>query len=296
MAHERKKLDPGSLDTLKTARNLYENEGATEALERIQELFERVDHPAIRRFYCRLLVHFGRDDEAKNILTPVIRQIYQPGFWELGLVNVGISKVVWSPKYKFMYFPVPKCGSTSVKNVFRILEGDANRGEGVHDIIDPLYRWMDRKNVRAKVPRAWRFAIVRDPMVRVRSYFRGNIEARDALVKAARGRDSYYGLSTRPAYAEFLDNFDAYKRVFITVRQHVMPLCDYLGTDPSLFHWLGSLEKMGSLMSELATRSGAAIPNVNEMRSPAGEVVSSSKEDAVRQLYGKDYQHYGRWF
>ncbi|MBL4790772.1 MAG: sulfotransferase family 2 domain-containing protein [Kordiimonadaceae bacterium] len=280
------------------ARELLEAEDSGAALAVVDAALAQNTHIRLERLKSRLLVLEGRDAEAGEILSRILPEVVAPGFWELALTGSARSFVRKAKHYDLLYFPAPKCGSTSIRNMLNILDGEANVGEYIHDQPD-RYELIDHNQLDEEFPDHRKLVIVRDPIERVRSYYFGNIEERDQLKIDVGGKDSFYGLSTKPSYDEFLDRFMAYRRVFITVRHHTEPATSYAGSDAGLFDKIGSVRKLAEVTEYLSDLTGVSLPLVHDMQTKRSKTKPegfSAAEQSLQKFYARDYSVFGEWF
>jgi len=280
------------------AQKLFASEQAEAALALVEEGLQTSDHARLWRLKARLLVFFERDIEAKEILRRILPDAWYPGFWELAHSGLPISYALLTKNHNIAYFPVRKCSSTSLHNIMALLDGSTAKGEDIHGSVAP-YEMIDRTNQRQRLAGYLSVLIVRSPIDRVRSYFEGNIVRRGHLTVDTAGKDSFYGLSTRPSYDDFLANFPAYRRTFMTVRNHTDPLTGFAGTDAGIFDWVGNTSQTNELIAMLSERSGLNLPEIRDMQAGgvAGKTAGhSAAEQALMDFYQADYDTFGNWF
>ncbi len=281
----------------KQAQRLFSEENAEAALDLVNEGLETDPHVRLWRLKARLLVFFGREDEATKILHRVLPQAWGLGFWELSQSGLGASHALLSKAHKVAYFPIPKCSSTSLHNVMAILNGKDQRGEEVHKNLrqyDIVQRSLPQKDLKAYE----KILIVRSPLDRIRSFYFGNVWKREHLVRDRKGSDSFYGLHTKPSYDAFLDQFEAYRRTFLTARHHTNPLTSFVGTDASYFDWIGGVQDTANLIDHLREITGVRLPKIHDMRALAGKENQpmSAKEQALMHRYKGDFDAFSSWF
>lgn len=254
-------------------------------------------HPRFKRIDARFKLFEGNEQAAAETLTEIYPRVWRPVSWELALMGRGVSRARILPAHKTLFIPVPKCGSTSLMNVLKLVSGEEPQGEDIHQ--------EDHKKalVRpARIPLRYKdffsCALVRSPHARLASFFEGNIVARDELAIQQDGRATFYGLPTRPDWQFFLENLDRYRQLFITVRNHTEPLISFIGNAPERFTWIGPLEDMADLVKKLSAWTGIELPVRADMASPP-----STSNDAVAaasiasmNLYARDYEIYGGYF
>lgn len=278
------------------ARALFADEQAEDAYALLTQALQDHDDMRLKRVLARVHLFLGDEDKATQLLREIVPNAWQLGFWELAQAGAEYGYCTPSDTHKLLYFPVRKCGCTSLYNMMRTLESEAPLGEGVHDALE--HRLVQLSTLRQNFPDYRTFIVVRDPIARVRSFYYGNVWARDHLLVDTGGKTSFYGLPTKPDYATFIQNFDAYRRTFITVRNHTEPLVSFAGQDASLFDDIYALKDVDKLIKKLSDDLGVSLSFNQEMKSP--ESVPSdeilTEEQALKDMYRADYAIYGKWF
>lgn len=275
------------------ARTLFLNEKADDAMALITAAVKDHDHPRLKRVQARLLTFMGDEAAADTILREIIPHIWQPGFWELAVAGSLQGYAVAAPKHKLLYFPVRKCGCTSLYNMMRSLNGEKALGEDVHE--DQGHTLVTFDTLRQDRPGWHTLLVVRDPIERVRSYYHGNIVGRDHLVVDTGGRNSFYGLPTKPDYDTFIGNFDAYRRTFITARNHTDPVTAFVGTDASLFDTVTTLSGLPDALADLSEKLGTPLSVPHDMKTN-GEQTRGGSNDLLEEFYSRDYEVFGDHF
>ena len=294
----RRKIPADVLAIAERGAALFANEQAEAALDLVEAKLVTSEHVRLQRLKARLLVFFERDIEAKEILRRILPDAWYPGFWELAHSGLPTSYALLTKNHNVAYFPVRKCSSTSLHNIMALLDGGAAKGEDIHGSVAP-YEMIGRTDQRQRLADYLSVLVVRPPIDRLRSYFEGNIVRRGHLTVDTGGKGSFYGLSTRPPYEDFLENFHAYRRTFMTVRNHTDPLTGFVGTDAGVFDWIGNTNQTNDLIAILSERSGLELPEFRDMQ--AGVVVKkparhSAAEQALADFYQADYDTFGNWF
>ncbi|MCK0069048.1 sulfotransferase family 2 domain-containing protein [Kordiimonas laminariae] len=273
---------------------LYADERAEEAFELLQGAVEEHNHARLWRLFARMHLFFGDEQTASEILRHVLAASWDIGLWELAQADVGQGYAVESEKHKLLYFPIPKCACTSFINYMGVLEGQRLKGEDIHQQKDQILLKFD--DLQTIYNEHKKILIVRDPLERVRSFYHGNILKREHLVSDTNGKDSFYGLSTRPKYQEFLSKFDAYRRTFITVRNHTNPVISFAGKNASNYDHIIPITEVTQLQATIAEKLGIKMSPVHEMKSDVDVVELSEEELALKPFYKADYEVYGSRF
>ena len=275
--------------------SLFRAEKHEQARAKLDVMLRDSNHPRFRRIEARFLLFEGEEQQAANILKDIILKVWKPGAWELALADIEVGRARFADDAKLMFFPVRKCGSTSVLNILKMVEGEPVRGEHIHRE-DTLNKPVKLGTVLADYPDYFSFALVRDPVARLVSYHRGNIIARNQIAAHHDSAVSFYGLPTQPDWGFFMENIGRYRQVFVTARNHTDPLASFLGHDPSRFSWLGGLHDMPALVAALREKTGVDLPMLNDMASPESATNLPEIPDSLAALYADDHRLYGQYF
>ncbi len=254
------------------------------------------EHPRFKRIQARFDLFEGCEADASKTIKNILPQIWNPGSWELALADNGFSRARLLQDQKILYFPLRKCGSTSLLNMMKTLAGEDMRGEHIHQE-DHKRVSINLDKMGTDYPGYFACTVVRDPVGRLMSFFHGNIIGREHLKQEYDGLTEFYDLPTKPGLDYFLENLARYRQVFISVRDHTEPLVTSIGTKPEVFDWIGGLSKIADLAATLSARSGIDLPLLQEMESVENSTPPQPEmPDAVQSLYAADHKVYSAFF
>lgn len=185
-------------------------------------------------------------------------------------------------KTKTVYFPVPKNGSTSIRQLFfRIENGFEFVPFKLNGRTQDLF-WLYRHNrpfARVAVPEGFaKITVVRDPLARFISNFRWL-----AADWQARFREA-------PTIERFIARFGEFVDQSPKTRFHLAPQSVHLGGDLSYFDRVFRMENLSEMTEFLAGRAGMEIhlPWMNRS-AEFDDAVTGASLDRVASLYRKDY-------
>ncbi len=273
---------------------LFADERAEDAFTTLQKGVEQHNHARLWRLMARLRLFFGDEESAVEILQNVLPVSWSPGFWELAQAGSAQGYAVKSEKHKLLYFPIRKCACTSMYNFMSILDGGTEQGEEIHS--DQAHTLVKLGSLKEEYPDYKAIAVVRNPIERVRSFYHGNILKRDHLVRDTGGKKTFYGLATKPTYQEFLSNFDAYRRTFITVRNHTDEITSFIGKKVSDYDFIVPVRNLSELKQKLTEDTGIELPDLHDMKSGMNNPEETQAEQALKKFYKTDYEIYGSYF
>ncbi|MCJ9428145.1 sulfotransferase family 2 domain-containing protein [Kordiimonas marina] len=282
------------------AQALLYDEAAEEAHALIRSGLEVHDHVRLWRFLRRILLILGEEEEAAAVMKRVIDHIHAPTPGELALASSPKSAFTRLQKHKMLFLHIPKCGSTTIKDMLYYSLTGA-RGEGhAHSLLakEAPYAYEDRRTLGRDYADWFKFLVVRDPIARLRSYYRFNLVFTNDLSKEVPGRETYFGLDLQPDYDTFLKHLPRYRQIFRTLRAHTNRLSDIAGHDPAIFDWIGTVRAMDELRARLSAQSGVDIPPIHNFRSHEMATIEPNQalEAQAREQYGADYAAFGQYF
>lgn len=184
--------------------------------------------------------------------------------------------------------PIPKCASTSLKQLFAQLE-PASGDERPHQRFGGPRIRQDRLRLQERdLEHHYRFAVVRDDLARFQSYYARNVVQAESLRREGHGLDTYLGLSTRPDLDELVSRLRHYQYVFLDVRHHTLPTRAYLHHDAGFYDDVFELTDIEELRVRLSEHTGTALDLAHKLRSgPTTEAgLSSSSRETLREYYG----------
>lgn len=138
-----------------------------------------------------------------------------------------------------------------------------------------------------------RFAIVRDPIFRLRSAWKNKIH-RTQL--AARPREvaalATAGLSDDPDFGTLIDGFETYRQLATPVRVHTTPFSWHLGDDLGFFDSVHRLERPDTIVALLSERAGRplSLPHANESGPEDRDAALTGDQiQRLREITAPDY-------
>lgn len=221
---------------------------------------------------------------------------------------------IYCARTRTVYFPVPKVACTSLKTFFWTLNNGLDREERRPALISALRRWLGLYRPLPHSPGAIHgmqgyasayfaplkdmpagyvsFAVVRDPAARLRSAWANRVQEMDfarfgetEAIKAA-------GLPLSPSFAEFIENFQAYRRLSNSALHHTDHYHRFLGKDLSYFNRIFRLEAMHEMEEFFFERAGIQIKIPRKNRT--GKMKRDSRighehVDMIREITASDY-------
>lgn len=252
-----------------------------------EKYLERYDRPELWMAYADILLKSGEQTIARAILRNIVHRIPNIHIKDIITAGVPYTKVVVVDSFKWIYFPIPKCASSTIKDWVSLIFKNQLFGEASHSQIGEFYRVVSFSELREKYADYEKVAVHRPAMDRVRSYFHGNIDQRKSLLKESRGKATYFGLTTNPDYEFVLDNFSNYRSVFHDFRHHTDSLVGYCGYNNRNLDRVYRMEDLDALRIDLSERSGVELPVLHNMKGAEATTPAkiAEKEEAVRERF-----------
>jgi hypothetical protein len=199
-----------------------------------------------------------------------------------------------SKRFGFVYFPIPKVGGTSIRDVLFRLEWGQDFVPARLPSGAPTELWMHFPAIAfQKIPSGAfdgfeRIVVVRDPLERLVSAYRNRVVHYREIEQAdfaQLGIDSR--LPKTPDFDTFCQYLPDYRRID-TIRHHTEPQGLYLGPDLCYFSKVFRLERIAELEAHLSYRTGTAVA-LKRLRSEGPPRSALSISDASRKAVSAYY-------
>jgi hypothetical protein len=204
------------------------------------------------------------------------------------------------------YFATPKVASTSIKLALYLLDTGqpwstrCDNGKWVHihngwkpggTYFKPLHQ--DNK--------AWRFAVIRDPVDRIISCYRNRVCYHNDLTASKINMSALeaLGLPKQPTLNEFIVHLDGYRAVAPQIAHDTRLQCISLGPDLDYYHRLYKIEELSALPDEIHAMTGTRIElPVEQSGGPDVTRKSLSRRALamIRHLFVGDYVLLKRYY
>ena len=236
---------------LKLSDQLFRSESASDAVTLLSTFLEEKDNPHAWLKLARAYMILGEEVVARAILRNVIFKINKPHVLYLIAARVPYCKPLILEDRKLIYFNIPKCGSSTLKDTILLAEGAGRHGEMSHFRASVYEKIISFKDLETQYADYQTIMVVRHPRDRLRSYWTKNLAEKESLTKEAGGRQTFYGLNPRPSYNEILANFARYRSVFLDFRHHTDSIVGYAGQQASRIKHIFPLSEISKAMDML---------------------------------------------
>ena len=285
----------GQIEYIAAAKHIkFIEQSVDHGLEFLLEEYERNPSNQLLEVIGDFYVNDGAQVAAQSVFKSMFYE--QTNIHVTNMIYAGLpaTRALVDDNKKLLFIPIPKCGSSSVKNYFTSALFDKTYGETVHFKHPELYRTITPEEIKTTYKSYFKFSVVRDPMSRLVSYYMRNI-FNGSLTREAHQQTEFMGTPTRPGPFQFAMFFHQYRQFFKDFRHHTDPICGYL--DPFRAH-LDKIYQMSEL-PELRTRMsdiyGRDITDDRSMVSKDDKDRKARCEQMVKRhkdWYQKDYDTY----
>lgn len=288
----------GNRSALTTAQRLYfVAENAPRARTLLRGEYSKTQQRELLEWLGNLYYQSGQTLEAEMAYLATLtkhRQIHAANLIALGY---PAAAAMVDHKRKVLYIPIPKCASSSVKNFLAEAIVRQQMGEAVHREFNETNCIVTPAELTSLYRGYFKFAVIRDPLERVASYYSRNLRG-GALKRKAFGQDQCLGLATEPDLSQFLADFESYFQQFLDFRHHVAPMVGYLwpfaGQDPEFK--LFTMAGVGQLRADLSEIYGRDLAPQRAMASQSSPQEWQETLEALaplREFYDEDYRAFG---
>ncbi|MRX52019.1 hypothetical protein GI374_16700 [Paracoccus sp. S-4012] len=208
-------------------------------------------------------------------------------------------------QHNIAYFPVPKTGCTSLKELFFEVENGWRfkpfRRNGQQYHIHHAYPSVLFSEMRPqRFEGLDRFLIVRDPVARFLSAYSNRVVHHGELsVEYAGNSLMKEGLPYSPSLSEFVTNIAGYRKAVPVIEHHVRPLVDFAGMNAEYYTRIYSISKIGDFAQMVCERTGTDV-ELRRLQTGGPKItvdaLSPKELEVVREIYADDFNVYGSYF
>lgn len=200
------------------------------------------------------------------------------------------------------YAPIPKSGCSSVKAMLSEIDPVAARyngpevGQKRYHAIYPTRRFRQKR--MARLARAFRFTVVRDPIRRLMSVYTNRVLELRELHNSRKLRNRGT-LPLDPDPDTFFQNLGEYRHLSWAIKHHALPAHFFTGPDLGLYDQVFRTDQMGDLAKQLSEMSGrpVAATKANASRATlAFDDLAPRTRDGLREYLDAEYRHLTGYF
>jgi hypothetical protein len=213
-------------------------------------------------------------------------------------------------QYELAYYPVHKCGNTSVKlmifnseNVVRfgdiVLRGEKIGQAFVHDMYPSF--WPSFAQLDDAQASYFKFAVVRDPVSRIFAAYKNKVVARKHQMRRP-GRKIMEDRQVpfEPTFSEFVQHLDVYRETHSQIGTHTVPLNKFLGDDPDYFDRIYAMAEIPEIADMLSERCGhkidVPVANASSQDGVTVDAPTDSDVAMIKDRFASDYAIFGAYF
>ncbi len=279
----------------KAARQMkFAGQSVEASLAFLLEEYERNPYPLLLQNIGDLYVTAGQRVAAESIFRRLYHEAAPLHVSNLIYAGIPATRALVDDKARQLFIPIPKCGSSTVKNYFTAAIHDQSYGELVHFKHPELYRIITPEEMRTTYRKYFRFAVVRDPLSRLVSYYITNIRGK-SLVREAMSQSDFQGFPTLPGPHKFAVWFHQYRQFFKDFRHHTDPIGGYLDPFRKDLDRIYTMSELPKIRKHLSKVYRKPIDDFRTMVSKPDTETRDACAQSVRMLkdwYERDYFTY----
>ncbi len=254
-------------ELLKQASALIADEKADQARGLLSQFLEDHDRPDVWLKLAKTYRLLGDRLAARAILRNIVLKFGEPHIMDIIAARIPHTKAIVQDNLKLVYINIPKCGSSTLKDAVLVANQRELRGETSHFHVREFEKIIPFSALDGVYAGHTKLAVIRPPRDRLRSYFTKNVVEAESLVREAKGKETFYGLSTLPSYDAIVANFSAYRNIFDDFRHHTDSIVGYLGQEKKRYTHIFDISETSQAIALLKELTGADIPVIHNMKS-----------------------------
>jgi hypothetical protein len=258
--------DAGPVQVMQRADQLFREENAEEAVAVLTAFLAERDNPRVWQKLARAYQILGEEVLTTAILRNVILKHPNPHIKDVIAARIPYAKPLVLDAHKIMYFNIPKCGSSSIKDAIALITSGVLRKETAHFHVTEFERLLAFSTIDNEYEEYVSIGVFRHPADRLRSYWRKNITEAHSLMEEAHRKPIYYGLTTTPTYDEAVRDFARYRQVFADFRHHTDSIVGYVGRKRERVRHRFDVTETDAALRLVAELTGKEIPSIHNMK------------------------------
>lgn len=156
-----------------------------------------------------------------------------------------------SHRHRIVLFPLAKCGSTSLKHMFFVMETGKNLAQakmefGLPGHVHNYYPGKEKEEWLKYYDHYETIVVIRDPIERLLSTYGNRVVHAEAIKRSEARRNSKLlgDLPAVPDLSTFVDNLEIYLKASARLERHVVSQATVVG---NIFHKIKNVYKMSQL-------------------------------------------------
>lgn len=231
-------VESGKLQPHRAARKLLYHSGDFQAAQQLaRKMYKKRPRSLEHEEIGNLHLQSGNDFQARSTFLACLLLYGRLHTTNLIHADVPVARAFVDDERKILYIPIPKCASSTIKNYLSYGLTQETHKEAVHRKMLEYYRFVTPGDLQTRYGDYFKFAVVRDPVDRVASYYSRNITT-GAIRRSGYRVRKFRGIPTMPSAEEFVEHFDKYRQYFLGVRHHtdkqIKYIHDFLGEETGL--------------------------------------------------------------
>lgn len=296
--HLRRKLENNQVRPLEAAAKAkFRLEDFGFATEILSTAYQKEEDKLFLEGLGQIQLNLGNDVLARSLVRDAFRTFGTCHITNIILSEIAATIAIVDDSKKLLYIPMPKCGSSTVKNYFTQAMFGETYGELVHFRHPEIYRVVYPEELKTRYAKYMKFCVVRDPVSRVASYFLTNVAA-GSLRREVAGENTFLGLRTNPGPLEVAKDFELFRSTFMDFRHHTDAMSGYVREMLPNLDRIYSISELGAVKELLEKRYAVSIPDQKSMvGSSDKEKTSATKKafESTRDFYIEDYKIFGEF-
>jgi hypothetical protein len=208
-------------------------------------------------------------------------------------------------RHKFVYFPIPKNATSSMKRVMYQLETDRVWDQGDRKLlgvnIHTLYPSRPNSVWKPYFHRYTSLVIVREPISRFLAAYANRVVHAKVLPlnNSFLSKITRAGLSQNPDIDEFIAKFEAYRFISREVNLHTLPQSNFVGKFWDEINYRIPISDVGKVPDIIKQQTGIEITLPRTQTSSlkfSADILDSKQIKKLKKIYRADYEMLDKYY
>ena len=209
-------------------------------------------------------------------------------------LKLQVFRVLKFEELGLAYLPIPKCASTTLKQIFYSLKFNQEYSGPIEQIHQFWYPHTDVLENLQNLDGYFKFTVIRDPVKRLLSCYKNLVlHYKIFWSKPVQGKVENAGLKQEPDINSFVENLENYFQFSDAITHHALPQNKYIGKDLGIYDLICPIENLENLRQIISQKANVEIEFPRLQTAGPKITLKDLTEKSLTKLiefYAEDYQ------